>query len=195
MKKILIFLLMLILSFFKVIVSYWKRANYRCLGVKIATNCKIIHDKNGEIKIERGVCISEGVILIATTEKSKSKKAYLSIGNNTVINEYSNIRASGGIINIGRNCMLAQYVSLIATNHEVDYVTGTMLNHIWSEKKNTIDIGDDVWIGTGAIILPGVVIGDGAVIAAGSVVTKSVPEYSVFGGNPAKLIRNRKLND
>lgn len=50
-------------------------------------------------------------------------------------------------------------------------------------------IGDDVWIGTGSIILPGVNIGNGSVISAGSVVTKSVPEMCLVGGNPAKVIR------
>ena len=52
-----------------------------------------------------------------------------------------------------------------------------------------IHIGKKVWIGSGAIVLPGVNIGDNSVIAAGSVVTKDVPENSVFGGNPAKLIK------
>ena len=52
-----------------------------------------------------------------------------------------------------------------------------------------IHLGKKVWIGSGAIVLPGVTIGDNSVIAAGSVVTKDVPENSVYGGNPAKLIK------
>ena len=54
-----------------------------------------------------------------------------------------------------------------------------------------ITIGNDVWIGYGAIVLPGVEIGDGAVIGAGAIVTKEVPRYAVVGGSPAKLIRYR----
>lgn len=57
-------------------------------------------------------------------------------------------------------------------------------------KGNTV-IGNDVWIGYNAIIMPGVNVGDGAIIASGSVVTKDVEAYSVVGGNPAKLIRKR----
>lgn len=55
-------------------------------------------------------------------------------------------------------------------------------------------IGDDVWIGTNAIVLDGVKIGSHAVVAAGAVVTKDVPEYSIVGGVPAKLIKNRTVN-
>ncbi|HEX9059036.1 MAG TPA: Vat family streptogramin A O-acetyltransferase [Clostridia bacterium] len=57
-------------------------------------------------------------------------------------------------------------------------------------KGDTI-IGNDVWIGYDSIIMPGVKIGDGAIIAAKSVVSKDVPPYTIVGGNPAKVIRNR----
>ena len=52
-------------------------------------------------------------------------------------------------------------------------------------------VGNDVWIGTDALIMPGVTIGDGAIVAARSVVTSDVPPYAIFGGNPAKLVRMR----
>ncbi|SFO69051.1 transferase hexapeptide (six repeat-containing protein) [Mesorhizobium sp. NFR06] len=54
-----------------------------------------------------------------------------------------------------------------------------------------IIVGNDVWIGHGAIILPGVQIGDGAVVGAGAVVTRNVPSYAIVGGSPARLIRYR----
>jgi hypothetical protein len=52
-------------------------------------------------------------------------------------------------------------------------------------------MGHDIWIGHGAIILPGRSIGTGAVVSAGAVVTKDVPSYTIVGGNPAKIIRRR----
>lgn len=59
------------------------------------------------------------------------------------------------------------------------------------EGNGDVIIGNDVWIGTNAIILPGVTIGDGAVIAAGAVITKDVEPYAIVGGVPAKIIKYR----
>ncbi len=76
------------------------------------------------------------------------------------------------------------YVSLIHHNRE------KTMEHSKRWAKQTI-IGNDVWIGTGAIIMRGINIGDGAVIASGAVVTKDVPPYAIVGGVPAKIIKYR----
>lgn len=52
-------------------------------------------------------------------------------------------------------------------------------------------IGNDVWIGTNAVIMPGITVGNGVIIGAGAVVTKDVPDYAVVGGIPAKIIKFR----
>lgn len=62
---------------------------------------------------------------------------------------------------------------------------------IIEEENKAIEIGNDVWVGTNAIILPGVKINDGAIVAAGAVVTKDVPPYAVVGGVPARIIKYR----
>ena len=54
-----------------------------------------------------------------------------------------------------------------------------------------ITVGDDVWLGAGVTVTKGVTIGSGAIVAAGSVVTKDIPPNTVYGGSPAKFIRNR----
>ena len=71
-----------------------------------------------------------------------------------------------------------------------DSVTAKFSRHK-REKPKPVVIGNDVWIGHSAIILPGVVIGDGAVVGAGAVVTKSVAPYGVVVGNPARLVHYR----
>lgn len=107
---------------------------------------------------------------------------------------------------IGKFCAIASGVKFImgAANHRISSIT-TYPFHVfggaWSENtpphlsqlpfKGDIEIGNDVWIGRESVIMPGVKIGDGAIIAAYSVVVKDVPPYSVAGGNPARLIRQR----
>ena len=65
----------------------------------------------------------------------------------------------------------------------------------WLGLNSVITIGDDVWVGYGAIILSGVTIGEGSIVAAGSVVTKDVEPYSIYAGVPAKKVRNRFDHD
>jgi len=66
----------------------------------------------------------------------------------------------------------------------------TMADYLDLPARDTV-IGNDVWTGHGAMIMPGVTIGSGAIIAAGSVVTRDVPPYCIAGGNPAQVIRQR----
>jgi virginiamycin A acetyltransferase len=64
----------------------------------------------------------------------------------------------------------------------------------YPNKGNTV-IGNDVWIGYRATIMPGIHVGDGAIIASGALVTKDVPPYSIVGGNPAKEVKRRFSSD
>lgn len=93
--------------------------------------------------------------------------------------------------NIGDNVLLAGNVCFIGKN---DHTFNIPCKTIWSSSRgnnNTIIVGDDVWIGHGAIVMAGINIGNGAIVAAGSVVTKDVPPCVIVGGNPAKIIKYR----
>lgn len=116
--------------------------------------------------------------------------SFLRVGIRTAINEFNSIRVSGSEISIGDNCLISQYVSIIGSNHGIKRDM-PMRDQVWDMRKAGVRIGNDVWIGTHAIILPGVTIGDGAIIAAGAVVTADVPAYAVVAGVPATLIRFR----
>jgi acetyltransferase-like isoleucine patch superfamily enzyme len=123
--------------------------------------------------------------------KSKCK-----IGIGSGIGWKFTVRGSGEL-SIGNFCAIGEHVRVITSNHSTDYmalnfalqskVIGTRL----TGEKVDVRVGNDVWIGDGAIILPGVSIGDGAVIGAGSVVTKSVGAFVIAAGNPARVIRHR----
>lgn len=103
---------------------------------------------------------------------------------------------------IGKFCQIASNVTFImnGANHDLSGFSSfpfVMLKSYWPEipfsptsKGNTI-IGNDVWIGYGAVIMPGVTIGDGAIIGTHAMVTKDVAPYSIVAGNPATEIRKR----
>ena len=122
--------------------------------------------------------------------------------------DYSYIMQDGSIwcATVGKFANIAASVRINATNHPTwrptlhhftyragDYFDGAENDHdffAW-RRDNRVTIGHDVWIGHGATVLPGVTVGDGAVIGAGAVVSRDVAPYTIVGGVPAKLIRER----
>jgi acetyltransferase-like isoleucine patch superfamily enzyme len=101
-------------------------------------------------------------------------------------------------LKIGNYCSISPGVQfLLGGEHQIDSISAYPFKvkcfgyEKESYSKGDIVVGDDVWIGTNAIVCSGVEIGQGAIVAAGAVVTKDVPPYAVVGGNPAKLIKYR----
>ena len=154
----------------------------------IGKNCQISEDSKigfnehgGEIAIGNNVIIRHNCVIRTCTGK-------IDIGNNVII-EYGCIMHGQGGIKIGNHSTISANVQIYAQNH------GVKKSELIQKQKNTckgIVIGEDVWIGAGAIILDSVIIGNGAVIGAGSVVKKDVPGYEIWAGNPAKKIGDRK---
>ena len=106
------------------------------------------------------------------------------IGNHTRIGIHCTII---GPVTIGNHVNLAQGIVVTALNH--NFKDTTLRIDEQGISTNPVVIGDDVWIGANAVILPGVTIGKHAVVAAGAVVTKDVPDYCIVGGVPAKIIK------
>jgi acetyltransferase-like isoleucine patch superfamily enzyme len=107
----------------------------------------------------------------------------LTLGSQVDIGEFTHIRAGGGV-SIGNRVLIASHVVITSRAHPV------ALPRWGVTDDRPIVIEDDVWVGAGAIVLPGVTIGRGSVIAAGAVVTRSVPPMSVVGGMPARPLRD-----
>ena len=112
----------------------------------------------------------------------------LSVGNDSQLGQNARLQ---GDITVGDDCVMGPDVVIMATSHGHDRTDIPIrLQRGW---EKPIRIGNDVWIGTRAIILPGVEIGDHCIVAAGAVVTKSFPPYSVVAGVPARIVKNRNM--
>ena len=128
-----------------------------------------------------------------------------SLGNYSVIESFSCINNAVGDVIIGDHTRIGLHntvigpVSIGSHVNLAQGITITALNHNFEDKKQRIDsqgvltnpviLGDDVWIGANAVVLPGVNIGHHSVVAAGAVVTKDVPPHSLVAGVPAKIIK------
>jgi acetyltransferase-like isoleucine patch superfamily enzyme len=134
----------------------------------------------------------------------------ISFGKGSVVKPFSVIQTQSGRISFGRNCAVSSFDNIAAGAKDIiigDHVRigpnvtilgGSRAFHrrdlLVVEQGSTdkgLNIGNDVLIGAGAVILPGCDIGDGAVIGAGSVVSQQVPAYKVVAGVPAKVIGER----
>jgi acetyltransferase-like isoleucine patch superfamily enzyme len=170
-------------------------SDMRLIGLKSTYSTSL--DIKGSLIFEKPVSISDSILS----------------GNNS-IGFMSYIRGGATLSNIkiGRFCSIAPNVLAGAGQHPMDWMSThpfvyggsrifksydeyteiAMVNNFSKKgRKKTIIIGNDVWIGEGAYISPGVQIGDGAVIAAKSVVTKNVEPYTIVAGVPAKPIKKR----
>lgn len=126
--------------------------------------------------------------------------------NNAKIGDYTYVGANSELSNvtIGKFCSIAPRVKIGLGIHPTDMISTspiffstrkqcqiTFSDKNYVEEYGNVTIGNDVWIGYGAVILDNVSIGDGAIIAAGAVVSKDVEPYSIVGGVPARLIKKR----
>ena len=184
-----------VLEFFKFIWRLVQRQALRKKNVDVSSrtrfnNRTVFHGYN---KIQADVCVANS-----------------EIGRYTYIGERSNLQNCL----IGAFCSIARDVAVEAYTHPTRGFVSTspvffstlkqcgksfvsenrFTEHLSIEGYNAI-IGNDVWIGSQALIIGGVKIGDGAIIAAGSVVTKDVPPFAIVGGVPAKVIRYRFNDD
>jgi acetyltransferase-like isoleucine patch superfamily enzyme len=111
-------------------------------------------------------------------------KKGLSIGENSVVNARCRLDNRGGIY-IGDNVSISSDVIILTADHDMDSPT-------FKGRIRTVTINNYAWVGTAAMIMPGVTIGEGAVVAAGAIVTKDVAPYHVVAGIPAKFIKERQ---
>jgi acetyltransferase-like isoleucine patch superfamily enzyme len=158
-------------------------------GVYISPLALLRIDPQAEVAIGAGSSIGAHTIISVKHDphRAGSRAGSLEIGTDTGILEFNNIRTGGGPIIIGNGCLISQHVSIIAENHDVN-APGPLPQRPLELAPAGVAIGDDVWVGAGAAIMPGVSIGDGAVVGAGAVVTHDVPPGTIVVGIPARPV-------
>jgi len=143
--------------------------------LKIGRNVKF--ENHAHIRLGDNVTLFDAVQVIA------GSAGFVHIGKNSHVSR-SSILAGGGGIKIGEGCMISANISIYSVQNDLQAPEGSQQR----SQKMAVTIGDDVFIGAGAVILPGMSIGDGAVIGAGAVVTKPVPAKHRAVGVPAKIV-------
>lgn len=150
-------------------------------GVVFETGVLVFHPEN--ITLGNDVYVGHYTIL-----KGYHKNT-MAIGDGTWIGQQCFFHSAGGIT-IGNNVGIGPGVKILTSTHELDHLDKPILHSPIRTAAVTIESDSD--IGVGALILPGVRIGRGSQVGAGAVVASDVPDYAVFAGNPAKLLRMRR---
>ena len=115
------------------------------------------------------------------------------VGDHVHLGRGATLMASESKILIGDKVVFGPYVTIIGGDHNISVVGSFMYDVAQKRPEDDLDviIEDDVWVGTGAVILKGVTIGRGSVVAAGAIVTHNVPPYAVAVGVPARVLKFR----
>lgn len=137
-----------------------------------------------DVSLEKDVGLDDGVVLLCSGAPKENK---ISIDQGTYLNRYTMLDAHLEI-KIGRNCMIGPHCYITDANH--GRVAGVLVKEQKMEALPVV-IEDDVWLGAGVIVLPGVRLGRGCVIGAGAVVTHDVPAGAIYAGVPATPIGTR----
>jgi len=158
--------------------------------------------KLAETAIEPSAVLREATIGRCCEILQRSQVEYATLGDYTYLGPDCIVSDAA----IGRFCAIAANVRIGAPNHPIDrpslhrftycpeyYCAGAVRDHAFfaARRADRVAIGNDVWIGHAVTVLPGVAVGDGAVLAAGAVVRKDVAAYTIVGGVPARVLRER----
>ncbi|MDX6766281.1 MAG: acyltransferase [Candidatus Methylacidiphilales bacterium] len=155
------------------------------MGAFIGARCEVglgpAPARRGTLQIGPLAHLDQGVIL-------HPWNGSIIIGSHTFLGPHVVIYGHGGV-HIGKDCLIAGHVCIASSNHDIPPM-GTLIRS-QPDQPLPVRIGDDVWIGFGAIITGGVTIGDGCIIGAGTVVTHDLPTGAIAVGNPARILRHR----
>jgi acetyltransferase-like isoleucine patch superfamily enzyme len=160
-----------------------------CPGTRISDSVLLLGYRPGLFAAGDGAQIREGTVLAFGDDNNGFGR--IEIGERSWLGQYNNLRAGGGDISIGRDCLVSQFCSIVATNDA--HAPGRPIQSQGTDpRRRGISIGNDVWLGSGCAVMPGSSIGDGAIIGANAVVTSEVPANEIWAGVPARKIGIRR---
>jgi len=155
------------------------------IGDDVVVDDLVVLDAKGEGN--RGITIGDGVFLGRATILS-CKDGDIVLGDHVNIGFHSEI-FSGSSVSVGRHGLFAAYTYLVGGGHEFDRVDAPVLEQ--GRSSRGIELGENVWLGTGAKVLDGVRLGRDVVVGANAVVTEDLPDGAVAAGVPARVLRRR----
>lgn len=152
-------------------------------GVEFRRNVEIRVHNNSSVIIENDIRIDRGVRILSANNAAIILKTGVRIGLYSVLN-------GGDDIYIGNSTLISGFVYLQTSMHKITDLNNSIQKQGFDHAP--IFLQNDVWLGTHAVIMPGVTIEKGAVVGSNAVVTRNVESYSIIAGVPAKLINVRK---
>lgn len=157
-------------------------------GIRVADDVVLVGYADDRLRLRSGVRIETGTVLSFGSEHEGYGR--IEVGEGSWIGQYNNLRAGSGRIVIGRQCLISQFCTLVATNHDIR--SRRPIQSLGPDpRESEIHIADDCWVGAGATVLPGVELRKGSVLAAGAVLTRSTGEYEIWAGIPAAKVGER----
>ncbi|WP_149497781.1 acyltransferase [Roseiconus lacunae] len=161
----------------------------KAINLRLSSDIVLNHYQPDALQIHEDVSIGYGCVLSFGDLHNGHGK--ISIGPQTWLGPYNNLRSGGGEIKIGSGCLISQFCTLVASHHST--VKGQWIrNQPPTAEKRDVVLGDDVWLGAGVTVTAGVQIRTGAVIGAGAVVVSDVPAEEIWAGVPARKIGVRQ---
>jgi acetyltransferase-like isoleucine patch superfamily enzyme len=169
-----------IIDFFDIVNAQLRLPRRARARLSVRLRGRVHFSGNGELVLGDGVSFNGSLVPVELVTYDSGR---IEIGSRTFINYGSSIAARASV-KIGSHCLLGHY-TFVMDNDQHDAI-----RHSELPQSGPVVIEDHVWIGSKAVILPGVRIGSRAVIGAGSVVTKDIPPRCVAAGNPARVLRH-----
>jgi len=148
--------------------------------VVLQKNVELIVEEGGELMFDNNVTIKENSIIYV------KKNAKITFGQDSSTGHHTEISANN-YIKIGKDVIMGAYSYIADSNH--GYKNKSLLIRKQDMEIGSVQIGNNVWLGRGVMVLKDSIVGDNSIVAAGSVVTKKFEDNKILGGIPAKVIK------